>query len=158
VSGRWRVLTRSSARAMWKEVPELVESLRKTIDTHLVDILIVAGYQGKHQAAVKKVFSTFSDVIINVSLRLNRAIGEEVTSSDFEPVCIELGVLFDPLKMDDVGGDHTSQKTADRVLCTTEIGLQRVERQTKENRSWMETTLLLKPKVALESIVEHMSK
>jgi predicted nucleic acid-binding Zn-ribbon protein len=161
VSGRWRILTHSYARTMGKEGPEVVESFGKTIATHLVDILIMAGYQGSHQAAVEKVFGTFSDkinVIITASLRLNLAIGEEISSCDLEPMGVQAGDLFDPSKMDDIGGDHGFRKTEDRVLCTTEVGLRRVQKQTKENRSSIETKLLLKPKVALESIVEHMSK
>ena len=161
VSGRWRALTHNYVRTMSQNGPELVAHFRGVVAAHLIDILITAGYQENHQTLVEKVFSTFSDkidVIITASLRLNLAIGEEITSCDIELVGVQAGDVFDPSNMEDIGGNHGFQKTEDRVLCTTEVGLRREQKQTKGDQSWMEATLLLKPKVALESIAEHMSK
>jgi hypothetical protein len=160
VSGKWRALTRNCVQKMVQNVPGLESSFNNAVAKKLVDILITAGCQGSYETVLETVCEKFSDkigVITNASLRINHAIGEEVTSSDLEPVCTPFGIIFQQAAMVDIGDNHASRKKVDRVLCVTEIGLQRVERQTDGNRSWMETTLLLKPKVALEAVEDSFN-
>jgi len=127
----------------------------------LVDVLISGGYLGRWQEVYEMILAKFGDrikAISKVSLRLNQVLKEEITSSDLELQRPQPTIVFDPSGMEDIGGEPVLRQQADRVLCTTEMGLRRVVRQTKENRSCFDSVLLLKPKVALESVVDSMSK
>lgn len=160
VSGKWRALTRNCVQKMVQNASGLEESFNNAVAKKLVDILITAGCQGSYETVLETVSDKFSDkirIITNASLRINHAIGEEITSSDLEPICTPFGIVFEQAAMVDIGDNHASRKKVDRVLCVTEIGLQRVERQIDGNRSWMKTTLLLKPKVALEAVVDNFT-
>jgi hypothetical protein len=119
----------------------------------VADVLVMAGYRKYRQKVVQVISGKFK-AINKVSFRLNQAPGEEITSSDLRPVWVSPNLSFDPAGMEDIGGEQDRRQQSDRVLCTTEMGLRRVGRQTKENRSWPETTFLLKPKVALESVTD----
>ncbi|KIM86829.1 hypothetical protein PILCRDRAFT_4707 [Piloderma croceum F 1598] len=161
VSGRWRALTHRHARTLPHDDPTQTSSAEMAVVNDLVDILIIAGYRRHHQEGFEMVSRKFGDKIkaINkASFRLNQVLKEEIISSDLEPVWVSPNISFDPAGMEDFGGEQVRQQQSDRVLCITEMGLQRVVRQIKENRSRPETTLLLKPKVALESVTDSMSK
>ena len=95
-------------------------------------------------------FSNSIRTITNLALRLNQTIGEGIISSDLEVMCVRGDVAFIPENMEDISGDNAS--TADRVLCTTDLGLQQGSRETNGNRK---KVLLLKPKVALESLMNE---
>ena len=95
-------------------------------------------------------FSNSIKTITNLAFRLNQTIGEQVTSSDLEVMCVRGDVAFFPEDMEDIGGDYAS--TADRVLCTTDLGLKQGSREANGNRK---KVLLLKPKVALESLMNE---
>lgn len=102
--------------------------------------------------------------IVGHALVLNEAIGEKVVSGDLEPIHERPEVVFDPTTMDDAFPvDPSEPSVADvkgggRTLCSTDLGLQRVEKvsasEAGENE-WHDI-ILLKPKVALESLLNHM--
>lgn len=89
-------------------------------------------------------------MIVSTALHLNRIFGEEITSCDLGTVRVSTGSPFDPATAEDIGGEVGSRKAADVVLCTTEVGLIRTARDAKGAK--VEETLLLKPKVALQSV------
>jgi hypothetical protein len=99
--------------------------------------------------------------VIGLIMRLRRALGEEITSGDLEVVWTPCNYEFDPVTMEDISGQEIVQSgqdgKGDRVLCTTELGLQRSVRDGPKGGegSWR-TTNLLKSKVALESVAEGM--
>jgi hypothetical protein len=141
--------------------PSLILNLERVVVRGLVDILISGGYPGRCQEVHEMVLAKFCDrikAISKVSLRLNQVFKEEIISSDLELQRPQPTTAFDPSGMEDIGGEPVLRQQADRVLCTTEMGLRRVVRQTKENQSWLDSTLLLKPKVALESVADSMSR
>jgi hypothetical protein len=162
VSGRWRALTHRHIRTLPHDDPGQTSSWEMDVVNSLADVLVIAGCSRKYrQKVVQAISGKFGDKIraINkLSLRLNQVLREEITSSDIEPVWVLPNISFDPAGMEDIGGEQDRRQQSDCVLCTTEMGLERVVRQTKENRSWLETTPLLKPKVALESVTDSMSK
>jgi hypothetical protein len=57
--------------------------------------------------------------------------------------------------MEDVNGGGL-KVGVEHVLCTTDLGLQRVVKSSKEGESEWQTSMLLKPKVALESMIEGL--
>jgi hypothetical protein len=165
VSGRWRALTRHHCRTLPYDDPGQTSSMGMDVVHDLINVLITAGYQGHRQEVVEMVSGKFGDKIraINkASLHLNQVLGEEITSCNLSPAWVSPNVAFDPSEMEDIGGEHIpdQRRQRDRVLCITEMGLQRVvgHAQTKENRGWLEMALLLKPKVALESVIDSMSR
>jgi hypothetical protein len=144
------------------ELDQIVLSLAGIVGRGLVDILVAAGHRGTHQEIFGRISTVFRDkvmTIIKASLHLSKVLGEEIISSDLEVVVPRPGVDFDAATMDDIGREHgVGVQKVDRVLCATELGLRRVVKRKKENQNCLDTTLLLKPKCALESVVENMSR
>ncbi|KAF7964452.1 hypothetical protein HWV62_7579 [Athelia sp. TMB] len=107
--------------------------------------------------AVTEGFGDRVNTIVEVALHINRVMGEEITSGDMETVIWPRGVIFEPKAMDDAGGEAFSHEEEAIVLCTTELGLRKATQEGKGGLSARESTLLLKPKVALETLVAQMA-
>ena len=120
----------------------------------LVAVLIAAGHRDTRARLSETLQSKFGEAfkrIAQVALRLRKAIGEDITSGDIATFCVPGNAVFDPAKMDD-GHGHGAGGEAGRVLCTTHLGLRREERV----REWVvEETVILKPKVALQSLLDE---
>lgn len=100
--------------------------------------------------------------VVNKALEIRRLVGEEITTTEFRVFCPQEGDSFlaDYMAdMDDSGPGNRSAMAAHRqtvVLCTTELGLYRHGKRRSPNADeevW-ETTVLLKAKVALPSLLE----
>lgn len=134
-------------------VPHITESL--------VDILLVAGLSATQEQTHAEVSATFGNklsVIVRLALGLNWVIGREVTSCDLEPTTVLWEAAFNPDEMVDVNEEETHH--SERVLCTTDLGLQRIVKTGKDiegEKAW-QTAVLLKPKVALESMLESLKE
>lgn len=87
-------------------------------------------------------------------MRVQRAIGEDVASADFQIICPHAGAAFVAESMEDVddGGRKKGSKQAkgDAVVCTTELGLRRCEKG--EGGAGIRVATLLKAKVVLPVI------
>ncbi|KZP28389.1 hypothetical protein FIBSPDRAFT_679257, partial [Athelia psychrophila] len=156
VAGRWRALSRSHLRLLSAGDKDALPHIRKFVCGGLADILIRAKCQLSPLGAVEALTSTFGDriyAIIDAALNINRILGEEITSGDFEIVACQGGVAFDPTSMEDVAPDVPLHDERNIVLCTTEMGLRRESWEVKDGQRVQEITLLLKPKVALESVL-----
>ncbi|KIK91493.1 hypothetical protein PAXRUDRAFT_830793, partial [Paxillus rubicundulus Ve08.2h10] len=92
-------------------------------------------------------------------MRVNKIIGEDVTSGDFEVLAVPPATTFDGMMMEDSYDDETSPSArGGKVLCATDLGLRkktRVGMVGEKEKQW-EIKMLLKPKVALESVVDIM--
>jgi hypothetical protein len=153
VSGRWRALARGQIRSL-RSGPDLTLQICKVVANSLVDVLIVGGYHKNSTEVFEMIWAKFSDAIKTITklaLRLNQTIGEQVTSCDLEVMCAREDIAFIPEDMEDIGGDHAS--TADRILCTTDLGLRQGTKEANGNRK---NVVLLKPKVALESLMKDV--
>ncbi|KZP28390.1 hypothetical protein FIBSPDRAFT_729036 [Athelia psychrophila] len=159
VAGRWRALSRSHLRHLGSVGKDILSDIRKYVCGGLGDILIRAKCQLSPLGAVEALTSKFGDriyAIIDAALNINRILGEEITSGDFEIVTCPGGVTFDPTWMEDAAyNSFYDEKSI--VLCTTEMGLKRESREVKGGEMAKEFTLLLKPKVALESVLAQIS-
>lgn len=123
---------------------------------YLAGVLSTAGCDKNHQEASDIIYNKFGNklkAIVDLALQLNQTLGEEITSSDMAVSQVPGDIEFDRLTMDVDGGQHPFQKATDRVLCTTELGLNRKVKVTGNS----EQMILLKPKVALESVVDSMT-
>ncbi|KAG5636040.1 hypothetical protein H0H81_009313 [Sphagnurus paluster] len=157
VSGRWRALTRT-------HIPNIkTHDLAMYFMDAFVNILLaadVATSRPKLQEAIESRFADRVDIIVRGAQKLRRAIGEEVTSCDFEVVYIAHDSPYTPAEMDDAfaaGFEKGREDAADPepVLCTTELGLARIVKVPGKAGEW-EETLLLRPKIALKSGIDEM--
>ncbi|KZP05600.1 hypothetical protein FIBSPDRAFT_842868 [Athelia psychrophila] len=157
VAGRWRALSRSHLRHLRTGGNDALPGIRKFICGGLADILISAKCQPSPLGVVEALIGKFGDriyAIIDAALNISRILGEEITSDDFEIVTCQAGVTFDPSWMEDDASDGLEKSI---VLCTTEMGLSRESREVKGGQIAEVITLLLKPKVALESVLAQIS-
>ena len=159
ISGRWRALTRTHVQSMLHGSGDVSSILVPHLIDTIVDILLVAGLRATQEYIRAEVSNTFGNkltVIVRLALGLNWVIGREVTSCDLEPTSVLWETEYNPDEMVDVNEEEVSH--LEHVLCTTDLGLQRIVKTGKdaEGPKAYQTTVLLKPKVALESTVESL--
>ncbi|KZP05602.1 hypothetical protein FIBSPDRAFT_842873 [Athelia psychrophila] len=160
VAGHWRALSRSHLRHLNTGAKDALPHIRKIVCSGLADVLISAKCQINPSGVIEALTGKFGDriyAIIDAALNINRILGEEITSGDFDIVTWQGGVKFDPTAMEDAASDDGSYDEKSIVLCTTEMGLRRESWEVKGGQRAQEITLLLKPKVALESVLAQIS-
>jgi len=130
---------------------------------HLIDLLVVAGWPESGSKALNTFVETFGNrlsVIGKLVLQLNKAVGEDITSGDLETIFVPPDAAFDPAIMDDAYADERPRRgktsVEERVVATTDMGLQRMARRYREGRYECETMIVLKPKVVLYSALEDV--
>lgn len=177
VSGRWRALTRQHVQRMMRgrssspsPSPDIGELVVFMVDA-LVNVLLIAGLNRRrlsgspvhtHTSLHEKVTESFAGqlhVVLSLARRLNKAVGEQVTSCDLETLYISPNVVFNPVTMEDTAGPQspnaTPKNTPEIVLCTTDLGLVRAEKVPLTRGEWNES-VLMKPKVMLVSGVRDI--
>ena len=157
MSGRWRALTHNHTQSLFHSKMDLVSFLLPLISKNIAEVLIVAGYRRVAEEVTDEVADKFGHrirVIVGTALRFNKIFGENITSCDLNLMLVSQGSLFDPATAEDIGEGASPQRAADPVLCTTEVGLNRTVRDSKGGK--MEESVLLKPKVALQSVTEGL--
>ncbi|KZP28394.1 hypothetical protein FIBSPDRAFT_1039528 [Athelia psychrophila] len=160
VARRWRALSRSHLRHLSTGGEDALSGIRKHVCGGLADILISAKCQSSPLGVVEALTSRFGEriyAIIDTALNIKRILGEEITSGDFEIVTCQAGVTFDPMLMEDAASDVPLYDERNILLCTTEMGFRRESWEVKGGQRAKEVTLLLKPKVALESVLAQIS-
>jgi hypothetical protein len=88
-------------------------------------------------------------VLCKLALDINKAIGEEITSSHLAVDCVEPGGVFNPNTMLGEGGGAALE--TEQYTCATELGLVCTVKQGQVNGYNLKETILLKPRVMLES-------
>ena len=93
--------------------------------------------------------------IVEQSMAIHKAVGEDISSSDLEIICPYFSTIFSPAAMQDVDdcGRNREQKTDRKrvVMCTTELGLGKCEQIAEEKgKSEVRRVVLMKAKVALQ--------
>lgn len=159
VSGRWRALTRSHAQKVALQEADVHSTMVAHISDTLVIVMIAAGCTKNYEDAYREFTMKFGERVSNIvrmAARLNRAMGEEVTSADLWPTHAAAGERFDTESMKDF--DEGSGAQSGVVLCTTALGLQRSEKVGNGEGAENRTFTLAKPKVALEAIADGMER
>jgi hypothetical protein len=119
-------------------------------------IALTAGLKGSLRAVFEQIMARFGErigVVMKTAQRLNKTIGEGVTSCDLEALYIAPNVLYAAATMDDaLGSTAVNDMVAggETILCTTDLGLVRAEKVSGSMGEWRES-VLLKPKVVLHS-------
>ncbi|KDQ52364.1 hypothetical protein JAAARDRAFT_210568 [Jaapia argillacea MUCL 33604] len=157
VAGRWRSLTHRHARSI-AESSDAEETFVLNILHRIADVVVLAG-GGHSQTQIKdrieeEVRGDLSRIAQSV-VQIHLVIKQETTSSDMELVSETPGSTFVSARMDDMEADPNQSdegaKVETPILCTTRLGLRRIQRSVGGVED--ETRLLLKPEVALESLM-----
>lgn len=132
------------------------------VDT-LVEILLASGCEGPRSHIGDKLTKKFGhrlSVIATLAIGLNKAIGEDSMSYGMTAISMPHGVEFIPRIMEDAYEETQEQSTSQpsRVLCTAELGLQRDDKDSTNGQGRGSTLVILKPKVALESLTDNMQQ
>ncbi|KAL4079083.1 hypothetical protein J3A83DRAFT_4086424 [Scleroderma citrinum] len=160
IGGRWRALTRVHAQ---KIALQQQDDLHSTMVTHISDTLVVimvaAGCTKNYDDAYRHFTQKFGERVSNVvkmAVRLNKVMGEEVSSADLWPTHAAAGDKFDEVTMEDFEGqDNQAGKL---VLCTTALGLYRSEKVIVGDSAEFKNAVLKRPKVALESVADSLEQ
>jgi len=116
-------------------------------------IALTAGLKGPFNVTFERIMASFGeriDIVMKTAQRLNKAVGEGVTSCDLEALYIAPNVVYAADTMADALGPTTTSNADEKILCTTDLGLVRAERVSGSMGDWHES-VLLKPKVVLQS-------
>ncbi|THG96742.1 hypothetical protein EW026_g5139 [Hermanssonia centrifuga] len=169
ISAKWRSLTRRYLRHM-NPKKEAAPSIEADILGQIRDILVTSGVCGDAQSIHRSVSRTFGAKIkdiVNRSGGVSKAIAEDVASAYLQVIAPHSGVIFSSDCMEDEYGEsrgdarEQSNDKETRTLCTTQLGLRRCETQntsTGKGDNEFNTVVLLKSKVALESIKQEMMR
>ncbi|KAH0828892.1 hypothetical protein J3R83DRAFT_2291 [Lanmaoa asiatica] len=165
ISGRWRALTRAHVPSTPFDDSQIAFQIATKMISGLGDILLTAGCTTPKSDIASAFSSKFAEklsFLVSLSMRVNKIVGEDVTSGDFEVMAVPPGTAFDVTTMEDSYDDGGSVKARGnnmpKVLCATDLGLRKKTRVGMTGEKQWETKVLLKPKVALESVIEIMDE
>lgn len=133
------------------------------MDEIVLNVLIVSGFRCPDEVskvdARRRLRVKGLTGIVDMALRLNTAIGEEVTSMDIIPLIIPARTSFDPATMDDYYGGYPDGTTIPgamkdgSVIGTVGMGLQRLS----SGGTIPSVKILLRPKVVLMSTMQELT-
>ena len=172
VSGRWRALTRTHLKAFRHSPEDRQRAAEGYLAELIADVLIICGVASDPPLLFEEVQREFGEAlreIVQLALEFQRTTGESIISRDLHPVFVPEGSPYDTKFMEDEWtGSKSGRKAAAQhveqypVLCTTQLGLQRVEGRVGTTASAdkgdgaMQSVLLLKPCVVLRSMLEEL--
>ncbi|KAG1737854.1 uncharacterized protein EDB91DRAFT_1249529 [Suillus paluster] len=137
VTAAWDALAHILSKHLELDDAQLCSAAASKIIAGLADILLVAGCNATRSQlcdALKHKFSEKISLLAKSGMRINRLV--------FDSACMDDGY-------DD--GEHHKDTANNRVLCPTDIGLWQ---RSKGANGGMR--ILLKPKIALESVVDNL--
>ncbi|KAG1846567.1 hypothetical protein DFJ58DRAFT_663757 [Suillus subalutaceus] len=157
ISGRWRALT--SAYTHNHEESQLIASVMPYLTGHFSNVMLAAGCSVEPEilrASVEKKLSDRIVLLFKLALQLNKIMMEEITSADLRTVTVPFETTYSVEQMEDAYVDGDPAADGVRVLCTTDLGLRRMTRLTTSGDKQWDDKLLLRPKVALKTVVDSM--
>ena len=152
MAGRWEALTRRYVRLMARPADDIPEELKSHFVDIFVGVLVMAGCsltRPRIDEIVRVKFMERIIVLCKLALGINKAIGEEITSSHLTVVYVGPGGVFDPNTMLGEGGGAALE--TEQYICATDLGLVCTVKQGEANGYKWKETILLKPRVMLES-------
>lgn len=141
---KWRSIT----RAQIEVTAENREQLVQYVSGKLKSVLVVAGWPNERPIGQVGIsFSNAVSTIVELSLRINTAIGQEITSMDIQPIEVLPQSKYNPATMDDIfARNRKLVRTTTCVVVVTGMGL-----QLECDKAEAGSKILLKTKVVLES-------
>jgi hypothetical protein len=155
VSLAWSALANILSKHLQIDDALLCSAAASKIISGLADILLVAGCNATRSQlcdTLKQKFSQKISLLAKSGLRINRLISNSCDQG-LDVVVIKPATAFDATCMDDAydDGDHDKDIANNRVLCPTDIGLWQ-----RPKGVYAGVRILLKPKIALESVVDNL--
>lgn len=155
VTTAWSALSHILSKHLQFDDAQLCSAAASKIVAGLADILLVAGCDGTRLQlcdALKQKFSEKISLLAKSGMRINKLIINSIDRG-LDVVVIKPATVFDSMCMDDGYDDGERDKNTanNRVLCPTDIGL--LQRSKGPNGG---VRILLKPKIALESVVDNL--
>ncbi|KAG2073747.1 hypothetical protein BDR04DRAFT_1151872 [Suillus decipiens] len=155
VTTAWGALSHILSKHLQFDDAQLCSAATSKIVAGLADILLVAGCNGTRPQlcdALKQKFSEKISLLAKFGLRINRLIIGSIDRG-LDVVVIKPATVFDSTCMENGydDGEHDKNTAINRVLCPTDIGLW--QRSKVPNAG---VRILLKPKIALESVVDSL--
>ncbi|KAI0367128.1 hypothetical protein BV20DRAFT_902088, partial [Pilatotrama ljubarskyi] len=161
VAGKWRALSRKHVIDLALEHGWRRDMAWRPLGENVADVLLACGAPN---AILDFVLQRYGDALrdlVDTALMFQRTAGEQVVSRDFHVVLVEAGSAFDDGRMVDEWSDPTrrcSSTTAQRVVCTTQLGLTFTKGagRGEAGAGVTEEAILLKPQVVRESSLEEV--
>lgn len=155
VARRWRSMT----RAQLKITAEAREDMVQSVHERLRNVVIVAGWPIERRIEVPISLSDAISTIVDLTLRINTALGQEITSMDIHPIGVRPETKFDPAVMDNTFASSrksvaTNTGDGSLVVGTTDVGLQMAPIEGENGKIY--SRIFLKPKVVLESAFKNV--
>lgn len=120
VAGRWRSMTRE--RSKYGMVTETEENFYSRITEAVLNVLRIAGWSpADAKNILMQTFGKRVSAIVKAAMKLDRAIGEGITSQDLMVYTAHFDDHFDSNRMVDAYGNQKADGEA--VACTCELGL-----------------------------------
>ncbi|EIW52498.1 uncharacterized protein TRAVEDRAFT_135514 [Trametes versicolor FP-101664 SS1] len=159
VAGRWRSHAQKYSKQRLYNGRDLAAGFSQQLAERIADLLTVAGAATTTEV-VHAAYARHLETIVRTALDLQRLIGEEVVACDYEVLIVHFDTVFDAVQMDDIYGGEVAMAgppgMVPRVLSTADLGLRRVHKAAGVVEGEGEATMLLKPKVVLDTIVYEL--
>lgn len=159
VSGRWRALT--IAYAPSQDESQLIAQATSYLAGRFANIMLAAGCSASPDVLRTSAGKKLNDrikLLFKLAIQLKKIMMEEITSANLKTVTVSGGVAYSAEQMEDAYVDGNPATSGVRVLCTTDLGLSRTTRLATSGENQWDIKLLLKPKVALETVVNSMDE
>ncbi|SJL14090.1 uncharacterized protein ARMOST_17545 [Armillaria ostoyae] len=142
VAGRWRALTITMSK--YHSSPRVEQYLLYRLGCQLENVILLGGWAIlKKPEALRHAFGERIMEIVNLTVKLDRAIKEGITSQDLDAHFVGPGEKYDSETMS--GAYGKPKETDEAVSCTCELGLKSFDDKGKKAR------LLLKAGVVVPS-------
>ncbi|KAI0704719.1 hypothetical protein C8Q76DRAFT_771404 [Earliella scabrosa] len=168
---QWRAHARKYSKQRLYNGRDLASGFAHQLAERIADLLAVAGGAARADS-IYAAHGAHLETIVRTALELQRMIGEEVTACDYEVLVVRIDEVYDAERMEDIyNGEIAAPGPAGivpRVLSTADLGLRRsVKVDDGESGSGegggegadedgVVTTMLLRPKVVLDTIVYEL--
>ncbi|KAH9847099.1 hypothetical protein C2E23DRAFT_872012 [Lenzites betulinus] len=159
VAGQWRSQAQKYSKQRLYAGRDLAAGFSQQLAERIADLLIVAGASSTMEE-IHAAYEQHLLTIVRTALDLQRIIGEEVVACDYEVLIVHFDTVFDAEQMDDIYGAEVGTAgppgMVPRVLSTADLGLSRTVKVADSAEGDVEVTMLLKPKVVLDTIVYEL--
>ncbi len=141
---------------------DLATGFAHQLAERIADLLVVSGARSSADE-IYAVYAEHLHNIVRTALNVQRMIGEEVVACDYEVLVVRIDEVYDTEQMEDIYNGEIAYPgpagVTPRVLSTVDLGLSRSEKldgAEGADEDGVLTTMLLRPKVVLDTIVYEL--
>ncbi|KZT00543.1 uncharacterized protein LAESUDRAFT_764542 [Laetiporus sulphureus 93-53] len=157
VSGRWQSLTKRHLKA---SLSDAIDAATRRLARLVSDTVRIVGALDNSIETIDGKYGSTLRGITSQALPIQKTVVEEITSSAFVPGVPRLGGKVDLEQMEDEYAEDgsTTEGDAPCVLCTTALGLWRLERHADDSAAGGHQLIkvVLKPKVVSDRLLQEL--